>query len=287
MRAAVFALLILLAPLARAQPVITVTQLAEQADGLSRPHDAAFSPDGKQLYVTDMQNSRIRAFDAMTLAPLATFGEGELSYPHDAEFDQAGRLLVADTGNDRIAIYAPQDGTMKLVGELAGLAAPEGVAVMADGRVLATNTRDGTLSVFRDGRLERRIGRRGGGQGEFSNPHDIEVAPEGLVYVVDSGNNRVQVLDAEFSPHAGFGAEFDLNGPKYLSFDADRIWLADEYNHRILLLDRAHRLLGVLGSGRRGRGPDAFYQPEAVLARAPYLWVIDTYNDRIVKLRVE
>ena len=63
-----------------------------------------------------------------------------------------------------------------------------------------------------------------------------------------------------------------------------RLWLADEYNHRLLLLDRDLRLLGVLGTGRRGRGADAFYKPEAVVARAPYLWVIDTYNDRVVLL---
>jgi hypothetical protein len=68
---------------------------------------------------------------------------------------------------------------------------------------------------------------------------------------------------------------------------ADRIWLADEDNHRILVLDRAHQPLGVLGTGKRGRSAGEFYQPEAVLARAPYVWVIDTYNDRIVLLRVE
>ncbi len=53
------------------------------------------------------------------------------------------------------------------------------------------------------------------------------------------------------------------------------------------MLDRDHTLLGVLGTGRRGLGADAFYKPEAVLARAPYVWVIDTYTDRIVLLRVE
>ena len=75
--------------------------------------------------------------------------------------------------------------------------------------------------------------------------------------------------------------------PKYLSFDGDRIWLADEDSHRILLLDKSHRLLGALGTGKRGRAANAYHKPEAVLARAPYVWVIDTYNDRIVLLRVE
>ncbi len=287
MRTIAFAAFLVSASVSWAQPALKVTQLAELADGLSQPHDAAFSPDGKLIYVTDMRNSRIRVLEAMTLKPVGNFGEGELSYPHDAEFDKRGRLLVADTGNDRIAIYEIQGAKAKLVGELKGLSGPEGVAVAPDGRIIVTNTRAATLSAFRDGKLERTVGSHGAKDGEFSNPHDVEAAADGSVYVVDSANNRVQVFDSALRHRASFGAALNLNAPKYLAFDGDRIWLADEYNHRILLLDKGHRLLGVLGSGKRGRGPDAFYKPEAVLARTPHVWVIDTYNDRIVLLRVE
>lgn len=286
MRTIFFAVCVALAASSWAQPMLKVTQLAELADGLSQPHDAAFSPDGGLIYVTDMRNNRIRVLEAMTLKPVGVFGAGELSYPHDVEFDASGRLLVADTGNDRIAIYEIRGAQAKLVGELKGLSGPEGVAVAPDGRILVSNTRAGTLSVFRDGKLERTLGRRGAKDGEFSNPHDVEAAADGKVYVVDSGNNRVQVFDAALNHQTSFGAALKLNGPKYLSFDGNRIWLADEDSHRILLLDARYRLLGVLGTGQRGRGPNAYYQPEAVLARAPHVWVIDTYNDRIVLLRV-
>ena len=287
MRTILFAAFVALASTAWAQPQLKVTQLAELADGLSQPHDAAFSPDGKLIYVTDMRNSRVRVLEAMTLKPVGVFGQGELSYPHDAEFDRSGRLLVADTGNDRIAIYETRGAGAQLVGELRGLSGPEGVAVAPDGRIYATNTRSETLAVFRDGKLERTAGSSGAKNGEFSNPHDVEAAANGSVYVIDSSNDRVQVFDSALNHRASFGAELKLSGPKYLSFDGDRIWLADEYNHRILLLDQRHRLLGVLGTGKRGRGPNAFYKPEAVLARAPHVWVIDTHNDRIVLLRVE
>jgi len=287
MRNILFAAFVALASSAWAQPLLKVTRLAELAEGLSQPHDAAFSLDGKLIYVTDMRNSRIRVLEAMSLKSVGVFGEGELSYPHDAEFDRSGRLLVADTGNDRIAIYETRGAEARLVGELKGLSGPEGVAVAPDGRIFATNTRSETLAVFHEGRLERTAGSSGKKNGEFSNPHDIEVATDGSVYVVDAGNDRVQVLDSALNHRTSFGAELRLNGPKYLSFDGDSIWLADEYSHRILWLDRRHRLLGVLGTGKRGRGPNAFYKPEAVLARAPHVWVIDTHNDRIVLLRVE
>jgi len=287
MRTAVALLFCLLAPLAAAQAPLKVTQLAELAEGLSEPHDAAFSPDGRLIYLTDMSSSRVRVLEAMTLKLLGSFGAGELLRPHDATFDRAGRLLVADTGNDRIAIYDVKGARARLVGEMKGLSGPEGVAVAADGRVLVTNTGAGTLAVLRDGKIERTIGRRGSGPGEFSRPHDVEIGADGAVYVVDSGNDRVQVFSAALEYRGSFGPALKLDAPKYLHFDGDDIWLADEDNHRILLLDRTHMARGVLGTGRRGRGPNAFYKPEAVLARAPYVWVIDTYNDRVVLLRVE
>ena len=275
------------APFAVAQSSLQVSQLAEFADGLARPHDAAFSPDGTLIYLTDMANSRMVVLDAMTLQLVGRFGANDLSSPHDAEFDRAGRLLVADTGNDRVAIYAVKGAEAKLVGELKGLSNPEGVTVAPDGRVFVTNTGGGSVSVFRDSRLERTIGRYGDGESEFASPHDVEAAADGSIYVVDSANHRVQVFSVDMEYRTTFGAALKLNQPKYLHFDSGHIWLADEYNHRILLLDRRHRLLGVLGTGQRGRGSNAFYKPEAVLARAPHVWVIDTYNDRIVLLRVE
>jgi len=186
-----------------------------------------------------------------------------------------------------VAIYEIKGAQARLVGELKGLAGPEGVAVTPDGLVLVTNTRSATLSVFRDGKLVQTAGGPGSRNGELRNPHDVEVASDGTVYVVDSANNRVQVFDTALQHHASFGGALGLSGPKYLAIDGDRVWLADEYNHRILLLDRSHQLLGVLGSGKRGCTADAFHKPEAVLARAPYVWVIDTYNDRVVLLRID
>lgn len=273
-------------PAALAQPALKATQLAETTVELSQPHDGAFSPDGKRIFVTDMANSQMRVLDAETLRLLGTFGRGELSRPHDAEFDRNGRLLVADTGNDRLAIYAIDGAQAKLVGEWKGLNNPEGVGVAPDGRVYATNTGAGSVSVFRGGKLERTVGRYGSGAGEFSRPHDVDVDRDGSVYVVDSGNHRMQVFDSDMNHRATTSAELKLNEPKYLAFDGDRIWLADEYNHRIVLLDRSLRAIGILGSGKRGRSAAEFHKPEAVLARSPFVWVIDTYNDRVIRLRV-
>ena len=52
----------------------------------------------------------------------------------------------------------------------------------------------------------------------------------------------------------------------------------------IALLDRAHRPLGVLGTGKRRRSAGEFHKPGAVLTHTPCVWLIDTYNDRVVML---
>ena len=271
--------------LAQAQPALRAALRAELGYYLSRPHDGTLSPDGRRLYVTDMAYSLMRVLDAETLRPIDTFGRGELLRPHDAAFDRQGRLLVADSGNDRIAIYEVDGPQPRFVGAWPGLVNPEGVGVAPDGRVYATNTGAGSVSIFRDGKLERTVGRPGSGAGEFSRPHDIDVDRDGKVYVVDSGNHRVQVFDAEMNHLASSGAELQLNEPKYLAIDGDRIWLADEYNHRLLLLDRKLKRLGVLG-GKSGRAATEFHKPEAVIARGADVWVIDTYNDRILRLQL-
>ncbi len=267
-----------------AAPAVSVVQRAEQASGLSRPHDGAFSPDGERIYLTDMAHSRISVLDAMSLELLGHFGEGELAFPHDAEFDASGRLLVADTGNGRIAIYEVDGARGRLIGELGGLSAPEGVAVMPDGRIAATHTGSGRLSVFRDGRLERTVGSPGAGELQFRRPHDVDAAPDGSLFVVDSGNHRIQVLTPSLALKAVSSPALGLDEPKYLTLDGDRIWLADEYNHRVLLLTGALALTAVLGGGEAGRSADVYRKPEAVMVRGSHLWVIDTYNDRILRL---
>ena len=55
------------------------------------------------------------------------------------------------------------------------------MAVAPDGRVLVTNTRNASISVFRDGKLERTLAGPGTRDGELRNPHDIEAASDAII----------------------------------------------------------------------------------------------------------
>jgi YVTN family beta-propeller protein len=256
----------------------------------SRPHDLVLAPDGRSLYVADMSNHVVKVLDPETLIVRGEIGRGELASPHDVTFDHKGRLLVADSGNDRVVIYTLAGLRADKAGELRdGLSSPEGVVARPNGRVYVTSAGAHTVTVFVDGKRTRHAGGRGSGRSEFIRPHDIDLGPEGLLYVADPGNNRLQVLDDELRAVDMLeGHGYMFHEPKYLAFD-ERGWLyvADEHNHQVKIFDRERRRLVTIGSGRRGAGEGELNQPEGVTARDGRVWIADTYNNRILLFRLE
>ncbi len=256
--------------------------LAASAETYAKPHDIVLSPDGKLLYVADNDNDRIAVLDALTLQELGVFAQGEVSAPHDVVFDTERRLLVADTGNSRIAIYEITGASGRLVGSLQGrIRRPEGVAVHADGRVFATGAASNNLVVYRDGEV---IGEVGG----FAAPHDVEIDPAGGIWVADAANDRmVRLNDALEITKVLAGAPYDFNGPRYMDFDAaGRMYVADKYANRIKIIAPTGELVGVLGKASSGKGEAVFDRPEGVEIRDSDIWFSDTYNDRVVRYRI-
>jgi DNA-binding beta-propeller fold protein YncE len=253
---------------------------SEQA--YARPHDIVLSPDQRYLYVADNNNDRIAVLDPDSLKLVGTFGEGEVSEPHDVVFLSADQLLVADTGNSRIAIYKVTGTTAKLTGELRGaISRPEGVAVHPNDRVYATGAGSGNIEAFENGMS---VAVAGG----LSSPHDISVAPDGSLWVADSGNDRLVNMSEELRIKRILkGAPYNFNGPRYFDFDpAGRLYVADKYNHQIKVLAPDSTLLFTLGSGRGEMGPGKFDRPEGIAIRGQDVWFADTYNDRVVRYRM-
>lgn len=269
---------------------VTSIRVGESEISFSRPHDVVLSPGGQFLYVADLGNNAVKVLDPLTLRTLGAFGQDELRAPHDVTFDVDGRLLVADSGNDRIVTYRVNGTGGTFIEEVvAGLASPEGVAAARDGTVYVTNVRSHDVVAIKNGKRVAHVGGSGRGPNQFDRPHDVAVAPNGRVYVADPGNNRIQVL----SPNLDFieelvGPPFDFDEPKYIAIDAHGwLYVADENNNQVKIFDSDRRPVEVIGTGTRGRGGGMFYQPEGVEVRGDRLWIADTYNDRIVLFRLE
>jgi len=283
------ACLMLLANASPAQEIVGVF-VAVSPTTLSRPHDLALSADGGLLYVADLGNHAVTVLDAKTLAIAGAIGKGELSAPHDVHVDRSGRLLVADTGNSRIAVYSVSGAEGRLVGEIRdGISGPEGVAEAADGTIYVVNTPLDNVIALREGKKILQAGGTGKKDNQYNRPHDVEVDAKGNVHVVDSGNDRIQVLNRELrAVRVIGGVPFNFNDPKYLFIDSKGwLYVADQRTSRVKILNAEYRPVGVIGSIQAGAEPGQLNNPEGVLVDGDRIWISDTYNNRVVLYRLE
>ena len=189
-------------------------------------------------------------------------GAGEFTFPSDVAVD-GNYLYVADTNNNRIQKFEiiSYDNTLSWV---ASWGAGGG---------------DGTA---------------GSGNGQFSHPRSIAADHDGNIYVTDTGNQRIQVLDTDGDFVRAFGVSTPASDPLYLSgpigIDVDAA--GDVY---VTDLDNPPSRVGkyrlVTGSYQRvayfggwGTGDAQFRYPWGV-AVAPngYLYVTDTQNQKLKK----
>lgn len=251
---------------------------------LADPHDLAIGPDGR-LYVADKFGARIAVFDPETLELIEMLGEGFYPNVHDISFGPDGSVAIAVTGASAVALL-PGIEALNDPPET-GVRAPgtEGALLHSNGDLYAMASGIGVLGRFRDGAL---IGETGG----MSGAHDVAEGPDGSVWVADNFNRqvvrftpdleRVQVLDA---------LQYGFFGPRYLDVTAfGHLVVADQDAHRILLIDpdagADGALLGVLGDGTPGLGPNRFDDPEGVAVDGSRYFISDSDNNRIVRYSV-
>jgi len=88
---------------------------------------------------------------------------------------------------------------------------------------------------------------------DLDNPNDIYEAADGKVYIADTGNNRIIILDSELK-YIDEIKEFDNNGVKdalvnpYGVFvtKENSIYIADTDNNRIVVLNSNHQLVKII-----------------------------------------
>src|SRR5437016_2179871 len=100
----------------------------------------------------------------------------------------------------------------------------------------------------------------GAGPQQFNTPHGIEVSNDGIVYVTDRANNRVQsfTLDGKFLKEGFIKRESQGTGTAFgvaLSADPEQrfVYIADGSNERIAILDRTslEEIGDIGGPGRK------------------------------------
>jgi sugar lactone lactonase YvrE len=205
--------------------------LGSEGSGLGqfkKPSDVAFDPAGR-LYVLDRGNSRIQVFQLANPCPAGTTqtqsgvcfvtkwgsygsGIGQFNTALGITVDSSGRVYVADTINHRIQVFTGNGIPIVVWGSVGSgngqFNAPENLAVDTSGYVYVADTGNNRIQKFQLANpctagttqikpgvcLVIKWGSYGSGNEQFKGPTGIVVDSSGLVYVVDHGNNRVQVF---------------------------------------------------------------------------------------------
>jgi hypothetical protein len=201
------------------------------------------------LYVLDQKNLRVRTFEAFPTAVITAFagvgttgfsGDGgpaldaQIALANNTALPSGGlgvdadHLYIADAANNRIRRVNVATGIIDCIA----------------GNGVADYSGDGTAGLA----------------ASLNHPADLEVGPDGRLYIADSYNNVIRRLDLTtgiIDTVAGTGAycalgktcleaeeglparEVVLNGPLGIAFDVPgNLYIADTYNNRIVRVAR-------------------------------------------------
>ena len=241
---------------------------------LNEPSGLALDAVGN-LYIADTNNHRIRKVAANgVIGNFAGTGVGgfsgdggvataaQLALPVGLAFDQAGNLLVADAGNNRIRKISPT-GT---------------ISTIAGGKISASSV-DGIPAT----------------EYPLKFPTALAFAPTGELYLSDTGKNSIRKIDANgilttvVSGESGSG----LSSPGNLVFDRKGVlYIADQQNNRVQFHVPGQIWLAWLTGGRPNNNLSSGAVEELSLSEPAgvtfdhngNLLIADTGNHRIVKL---
>jgi len=256
------------------------------------------------VYLADSGNDRIRRVDADSGRISTVAGNGTAGYsgdggqaiaamisnPQGLALDGAGNLYFADSNSDVIrrvdkvsGIITTVAGTPRSNGYTgdgypatsAKLSKPEGIALDGAGdlyiadtgnhAIREVNATTGLISTVTGTGLPGYSGDHGQAiDAKLNGPSDVNVGPDGSLYIADTANQRVRMVTAVtgvittiagtgtqgYSGDGGLATATPLNAPSAVLLDpAGNIYIADAGNNRILEINVATNDIQTLSGG--------------------------------------
>lgn len=262
-------------------------------DTLNKPMDVARI--GQQIYVSDTNNKRIQVFDLQG-KPLFKFGEegnksGKFKFPYGIAGDNKGNVYVADLYNGCISIHDSKGKFIKYFAETNPeentIMAPAGIRII-NNKVYVTDIRSSRAYVFDlNGKKLFDVGQPGYGPGQLKAPNAITADMDGNIYVVDTGNQRVQVYDKAGKFMKIFNGSSDGTGnsvfvnPRGIGIDSTgTIYVVSNLTHYIYGFDKDGKQRFVFGGS--GSEDEKFSLPNGLFVdEEGQIYITDTTNQRV------
>jgi len=188
--------------------------------------------------------------------------------------DGYGNLFVADAMTGSITVFDGQGQLQRRLGGLRWFGRLANITVDTDRQLLfGIDQTEGLhrVRVFNsaNGNHVADIGESGDGPGQFNTPQDLVVGKEGRLYVVDSGNFRVQIFDFAGKFISSFGTAGKRPGqfqrPKEIAVDAEGlVHVVDASHGNIQVFDPAGEFLYVIGSRGDQGAPATYLLPSGI-----------------------
>ena len=213
-------------------------------------------------------------------------GMEQLNNPRGVTVDnRTGNIYIADQCNDCVKVFDSTGKYLFKFGDNEGegnMNNPRGVAIYED-RILITQSNNCILNYQLNGKFVSRIGRHGSGELEFDNLFSLTIdESNGDIYICDYNNNRIQILNSDFSFKSQFGKD-TLKYPRDVKLSKEYIYVLDEFNPCFHLFNYNHILQKSVIS--RGKGMEVIYpfyffvdQTENILISDPNLNIIHIFN---------
>ncbi|MFZ3102434.1 MAG: 6-bladed beta-propeller [Desulfitobacteriaceae bacterium] len=262
-------------------------------DALNKPMDVA--EINQFIYVTDTNNKRVQVFD-LAGAPIFKFGKegegpGQFKFPYGIDGDSQGNIYVSDLYNGCISIHDSKGKFIKYFAEKdpkeKTIEAPGSFRII-NNKVYVTDIKKSKLLIFDlDGKIIKEIGEPGTKQGQFRAPNAVTVDKDENIYVVDTGNQRIQEFNKDGTFVRIINGSLDAKGdsvfvnPRGIAIDSQGIvYLVSNLTHFIYGFDKDGKKLFTFGGS--GESNTQFSLPNGLfIDKNDTIYITDSANQRV------
>jgi len=254
-----------------------LTGESRTGEGLGKPYGVAVYHG--RVFVSDTALHAVAVFDIpeQRFFKIGDEDPGKLVMPIGLDVDAKGNLYVVDSATRQVQVYDKDGNFLRLLVSSKWFLKPSGIAVDAEGkRVYVVDTGGVTSDEHRvrvfDGETGKHlldIGKRGTANGELNLPRDVVVGQDGMLYVVDGGNFRVQVFKPDGTFVRVFGGVGRQSGqfsrPKEAAVDPDgNVYIIDSAFGNFQIFNTAGQLLLSVGGRSEKDGMAKYMLPSGI-----------------------